>query len=155
MIFDSSHVNVYRENNGSVFSGGVKSSAKANSKMKNTNTKCYSSYAKICVRCLFNNTIITVTNSVGDTLLQGSSGMHFRNAKKSNIHAAQVAAKSVMYKAKQGGISSVDVVIRGIGATRDIVVRSIVNEGINVLSVMLCVNLAFNGTRPRASKKGS
>lgn len=113
------------------------------------------SYAKVNIRALFNNTIITVTDNVGNAILQDSAGMHFKNAKKSTIHASQVAARSVARRAISFGIRSVDVMIVGIGSSRDIIVRTISNEGINVLSILLKVNIAFNGVRSPAAKKGS
>lgn len=113
------------------------------------------SYARVCVQCCFNNTIITITNSIGDVIIQDSAGVHFKNAKKSTIYAAQVSARAVARKMLSRGIKSVDIVIRGIGSTRDIVVRTICAENINILSIFLCISIPFNGCRPHAAKKGS
>src|SRR3989338_6499864 len=78
------------------------------------------SAGKVFVTATFNNTLITITDSNGDTLTCGSAGSSgFKGARKSTPYAATTAVTDVARKAQNMGLKEVEVYIKGPGAGRD------------------------------------
>lgn len=101
------------------------------------------------VHASFNNTIITITDRQGNTLSWSTSGgAGFRGSRKSTPFAAQVAADTAGKLAKECGIQSLEVRIKGPGPGRESSVRALNSLGINVVAIHDVTPLPHNGCRP-------
>lgn len=103
----------------------------------------------IChIQASFNNTIVTFSDSYGKAICWASAGqLGFRGSKKSTPFAAQMASAEAAKQAKEHGMSSVDVRVKGPGAGRENAVRALVAEGIKILSVSDNSPIPHNGCR--------
>jgi small subunit ribosomal protein S11 len=112
-------------------------------------------HGQVHVLATFNNTIITITDSNGNTLATASAGgLGFRGSKKGTAYAAQVAAEKAVQTAKQNhGLSKADVFIKGIGQGRDSAVRTLVNEKVQVDLIRDVTGVPHGGTRPRKQRR--
>lgn len=112
-------------------------------------------YGQVHVLATFNNTVVTVTDSKGNTLTTASSGSSgFRGSKKGTAYAAQIAAEKAISGAKQGfGVSKVDVFVKGIGMGREAAIRTLVSQNIDIDSVKDMTGIAHGGARPRRAKR--
>jgi small subunit ribosomal protein S11 len=102
------------------------------------------------VQASFNNTIITITDPVGNVLSWSSSGsLGFRGSRKGTPFAAQQASLTAATKAKEGaGLRTVDVRVSGPGAGRESAVRALGSVGIEVRSIRDTTPIPHNGCRP-------
>ena len=102
------------------------------------------------VQASFNNTIITITDPVGNVLSWSSSGsLGFRGSRKGTPFAAQQASLTAATKAKDNaGLRQVDVKVSGPGAGRESAVRALGSVGIEVRSIRDCTPIPHNGCRP-------
>jgi small subunit ribosomal protein S11 len=109
----------------------------------------------IHVLATFNNTIITVTDTKGNTLSTASAGASgFRGSKKGTAYAAQVAAEKAIETAKQGyGLSKADVFVKGVGMGRDAAVRTLINQRIQIENIKDVTGVPHGGVRPRKPKR--
>jgi small subunit ribosomal protein S11 len=97
----------------------------------------------------FNNTIITITDSTGNTIAWASCGSKgFKGSKRNTPFAAQVTAESVCKKAMELGVSNIEIRIKGPGAGRDAALRAIVNSGMKPLVIKDVTSIPHNGCRP-------
>jgi small subunit ribosomal protein S11 len=112
-------------------------------------------HGQIHVLATFNNTIITITDSKGNTLATASAGgAGFRGSKKGTAYAAQVASEKAVQAAKQNhGLSKADVFVKGIGLGRDAAVRTLINEKIQVEVIRDVTGIPHGGTRPRKQRR--
>jgi len=102
----------------------------------------------------FNNTIITITDVVGNTVVWSSAGTAgFRGAKRSTSYAAQAAAESAAQRALSLGIRSLDLVLRGLGEGRDSSVKAFQAAGIRLLSIRDDTAIPHNGCRPAKRRR--
>ncbi len=102
----------------------------------------------------FNNTLVTITDSQGDTVCWGSSGSSgFKGSKKGTPFAAQVAAQKAAEKAIGMGMSRVSVFVKGAGSGREIAVRALQSAGLNVSSIKDVTPIPHNGCRPRKIRR--
>jgi len=109
------------------------------------------SHAKAYVKATFNNTIITITDENGQTLMWGSAGAsNFKGARKSTPYAATTAVETVAKKAKEIGITSIEVHIKGPGPGRDGAIRALKAAGLNITMIADVTPIPHNG--PRAPK---
>ncbi len=102
------------------------------------------------VQASFNNTIITITDLVGNVLSWSSSGsLGFRGSRKGTPFAAQQASFTAATKAKDSaGLRTVDVRVSGPGAGRESAVRALGSVGIEVRSIRDTTPIPHNGCRP-------
>ena len=102
------------------------------------------------VQASFNNTIITITDLVGNVLSWSSSGsLGFRDSRKGTPFAAQQASFTAATKAKDSaGLRTVDVRVSGPGAGRESAVRALGSVGIEVRSIRDTTPIPHNGCRP-------
>lgn len=111
--------------------------------------------ANVHVLATFNNTIITVTDPSGNKLTSSSAGSSgFRGSKKGTAYAAQVAAEKAVTDAKQTfGVSSVNVLVKGVGLGRDAAVRTLVAQKVAVENIKDVTGMPHGGVRPRRPKR--
>lgn len=112
------------------------------------------SEGKIYVSSSYNNTIITLTNMRGQVLAWKSAGsVGFKGTKKSTSFAASRVAETIAGVCKKIGIEKVSVLIAGIGAGRESSVRTLVGQGLNVVSIKDVTPVPHNGCRPRKIRR--
>ena len=84
----------------------------------------------------FNNTIVTITDTKGNTVAWSSSGASgFKGSRKSTPYAARLAGQNAARIAVENGVQEVDVVVKGPGPGREAAIRSIQASGIRVTSI--------------------
>ncbi len=106
------------------------------------------------IQATFNNTIVTVADPEGSVLVWSSAGrIGFKGSRKGTPFAAQVAAQSAGNAAKDLGIRSVDVLVKGPGAGRESAVRALQAAGIEVKSIKDVTPIPHNGCRPRKRRR--
>lgn len=104
----------------------------------------------VFISASFNNTMITVTDEMGNALAWSSAGnLGFKGSKKSTPYAAQQAVEDAMSKAKEHGVKEVGIKVQGPGSGRETAVKSVgAIEGIRVTSLKDITPLPHNGCRP-------
>src|ERR1700748_1510470 len=106
------------------------------------------------VQASFNNTIITITDPVGNVLSWSSSGsLGFRGSRKGTPYAAQQASLTAANKAKESGLRSVEVRVSGPGAGRESAVRALATAGLEVRSIRDLTPIPHNGSRPPKKRR--
>ena len=101
------------------------------------------------IRSSFNNTMVTITDLEGNALSWASSGgLGFRGSKKSTPFAAQSAAETAANNAKEYGLKSVDVYVKGPGSGRESAIRSLQAAGLEVTMIKDVTPIPHNGCRP-------
>ena len=97
----------------------------------------------------FNNTIVTITDSNGNTIAWASAGgLGFKGSRKSTPFAAQMAAEQAAKVAIDQGMRSADVFVKGPGAGREAAIRALQAAGIEVSSIKDVTPIPHNGCRP-------
>ncbi|HEU0118605.1 MAG TPA: 30S ribosomal protein S11 [Alphaproteobacteria bacterium] len=104
----------------------------------------------IChVNASFNNTIITVADSQGNTIAWSSSGlMGFKGSRKSTPYAAQMAAEDAGRKAMEHGVRTLEVEVKGPGAGRESALRALQAVGFSITAIRDVTPVPHNGCRP-------
>ena len=106
-------------------------------------------YGLVHIQASFNNTIVTITDNMGNTLSWKSSGsLGFRGSRKGTPFAAQQAAVNAANQARDHGLRSVDVRVSGPGSGRESAVRALAAAGIEVRSIRDVTPIPHNGCRP-------
>ena len=96
----------------------------------------------------FNNTMVTVTDNMGNAIAWSSAGnLGFKGSKKSTPFAAQVASQEAAKKAAECGLMSVDVKVKGPGAGRENAIRALLAAGLKITSVADMSPMPHNGCR--------
>lgn len=107
---------------------------------------------KVFVSTTFNNTIVTVTNEKGDTIAWSSAGNSgFKGTRKSTPFAATSAVETAVKKAREVGLNSVEIYIKGPGVGRDAALRAIRNSGLSISMIADVTPIPHNG--PRVKKR--
>ncbi len=102
----------------------------------------------------FNNTIITFTDPQGNVLCWSSSGSKgFKGSRKSTPFAAQMAGEDAARKAKECGMRSVIVHVKGPGVGRESALRAIANSGIKITYIRDITPIPHNGCRPPKKRR--
>jgi len=111
--------------------------------------------AVIYVTATFNNTVITVTDEMGNVIAWSSAGsLGFKGSKKSTPFAATEAVTDAMQKAMENGVKEVGIKVQGPGSGRDTAVKAIgATEGIRVTSLKDITPLPHNGCRPPKKRR--
>ncbi|MGC8587575.1 MAG: 30S ribosomal protein S11 [Hydrogenobaculum sp.] len=103
----------------------------------------------------FNNTIVTVTDSLGNTLAWESGGTTgFKGTRKGTPYAAQVAAQKAIKKAvNEYGLQEAEVWVKGPGAGRESAIRSIQAAGVKIKAIRDVTPIPHNGCRPTSRRR--
>ena len=106
------------------------------------------------IKTTFNNTIVTISDILGNTVCWASSGSSgFKGARKNTPFAAQSAARNAAIKALELGMEKIEVVIKGRGNGRETSVRALKSAGLNILSIEDRTAVAHNGCRPPKKRR--
>lgn len=105
------------------------------------------------VTATFNSTLASVTDDEGNVLCWSTAGESgFSGARKSTPYAATITIENALNKARNFGIQSIAVYIKGPGPGRDVALRVLKAQGIRVTMIADMTPLPHNGTRPRKAK---
>jgi len=108
----------------------------------------------IHVYASFNNTIITISDNAGNVICWSSAGKQgFKGSRKSTPYAAQVATQHAISIAKECGLQSVLVEVRGPGVGREASLRAIQAAGVNVTTIKDITYHPHNGCRPAKRRR--
>lgn len=109
---------------------------------------------RVYVTATFNNTVVTITDTEGNTLCWGSSGgVGFKGARKSTPFAATTAVETVAKKAAVFGLKEVEVFIKGPGAGRDPALRALKSAGFQITMIADVTPMPHNGVRPKKKRR--
>lgn len=112
------------------------------------------SNGRVYVTATFNNTLITLTDTGGNTLTWGTSGTAgFKGARRATPFAAISAMEKVTQKAKEFGMNSVEVYIKGPGPGRDATIKALRGSGINITMIADVTPIPHNGPRPKKRRR--
>ncbi len=101
------------------------------------------------IQSTFNNTIVTISDTQGNTLSWASAGeLGFRGSKKSTPFAAQSAAETAAKAAMEHGLKTVEVFVKGPGAGREAAIRALQTAGLEVSLIKDVTPIPHNGCRP-------
>jgi len=101
------------------------------------------------IRSTFNNTIVTITDTAGNTLSWASAGgLGFRGSRKNTPFAAQMAAEAAAKAAMEHGLKTVEVYVKGPGAGREAAIRALQAAGLDVSLIKDVTPIPHNGCRP-------
>ena len=101
------------------------------------------------IRSSFNNTIVTITDTSGNTISWASSGgLGFRGSKKNTPFAAQSAAEAAAKAAMEHGLKTVEVFVNGPGQGRESAIRALQVAGLEVTMIKDETPIPHNGCRP-------
>ncbi len=101
------------------------------------------------IRSTFNNTIVTITDTAGNTLSWASAGgLGFRGSRKNTPFAAQMAAETAANAAMEHGLKTVEVFVKGPGAGREAAIRALQTVGLEVTMIKDTTPIPHNGCRP-------
>ena len=101
------------------------------------------------IKSTFNNSIVTLTDAVGNALSWSSAGaLGFRGSRKSTPFAAQMAAETAAKAAMEHGLKSIEVYVTGPGSGREAAIRSLQAAGLEVTLIKDVTPIPHNGCRP-------
>jgi len=100
------------------------------------------------IQATFNNTIITITDVIGNVIAWSSSGLAgFKGSRKSTPYAASQAAEDVARKAKEHGVKNLEVLVKGPGSGREAAIRSLQAAGFTITHIRDKTPIPHNGCR--------
>jgi small subunit ribosomal protein S11 len=106
------------------------------------------------VNSTFNNTIVTITDAQGNTVSWASAGhLGFKGSRKSTPYAAQMAAEDAGRKAKEHGVKTLEVLVKGPGSGRESALRALQSVGFNITQIVDITPVPHNGCRPRKKRR--
>lgn len=112
------------------------------------------SQGRVYITTSFNNTIITVTDDLGNAVCWGSPGtIGLKGTRKSTSYAAAQIATSVSRQAYELGVRSVAVYVKGPGSGRNTAVKSLRSGGLRITSITDITSLPHNGCRPKGRRR--
>lgn len=101
------------------------------------------------IQSTFNNTIVTITDLKGNTVSWSSAGqLNFKGSKKSTPYAAQMAADNAARIAREYGMKTVEVYVKGPGSGREVAIRALQSAGLEVTMIKDVTPVPHNGCRP-------
>ena len=111
-------------------------------------------YGQAHIHATFNNTIISMTDQLGNVISWASAGTSgFKGSRKSTPYAARVAAQSASENAQGQGMTEVDIFVKGPGPGREAAIRAIQGSGLKVRSITDVTPIPHNGVRPPKKRR--
>ena len=112
-------------------------------------------HGQVHIHTTFNNTVITITDTEGNTVSWASAGtMGIKGSKKSTPFAAGMAAEKAGKAAADAGMKTVDVFVKGLGSGRESAIRSLATVGLEVKTITDVTPIPHNGCRPPKKRRG-
>jgi len=102
------------------------------------------------IQATFNNTIVTITDTEGNTIAWSSAGVEgrFKGSRKSTPYAAQVSMSDAVQKAMEHGLKTVSVSVKGPGPGREAALRALQTTGLRITMIKDVTPIPHNGCRP-------
>ena len=101
------------------------------------------------IHSTFNNTIVTITDEAGNAIAWSSAGaLGYKGSRKSTPFAAQQASEIAGKNAREQGIKSVDVYVKGPGNGRETAIRALQTAGLDITMIKDTSPIPHNGCRP-------
>lgn len=108
----------------------------------------------VYIQASFNNTIVTITDTRGDTLCWSSAGTSgFKGSRKSTPYAGQCASQQAAERAVKFGMKEVEVRVKGPGSGRESAITALQTAGLNVKSIEDRTPIPHNGCRPAKKRR--
>lgn len=112
------------------------------------------SAGQVHINASFNNTIVTITDQQGNTIVWGSAGSAgFKGSRKSTPFAARLAAEQAIKSAMTLGMQEVEIFVKGPGPGRESAIRAIQATGIKVSAITDQTPVPHNGCRPPKKRR--
>lgn len=109
---------------------------------------------RIYISATYNNTVITLTDTKGDTLAWVTAGsLGFKGTKKATPYAASRVATVIGNKAEKIGVQEIDIYIKGVGSGRNSALKSLSNRKIRIKSINDVTPIPHNGCRPPKTRR--
>ena len=106
------------------------------------------------INASFNNTVVNITDMQGNTIVWATPGtVGFSGSKKSTPFAAQVAGADAAKRAKELGLKTVEVLVKGPGAGRESAIRALQSSGLIITTIRDVTPLPHNGCRARKKRR--
>ena len=107
------------------------------------------------IHAAFNNTIITITDRLGNTLgWETCTKNGFKGSRKSTPFASQISAEKAATDAMEAyGLKTVDVRVKGPGSGRDAAIRALSSAGLKITSMTDITPVPHNGCRPPKKRR--
>ena len=103
----------------------------------------------------FNNTLVTITDNSGNAVTWSSAGtLGFKGSKKKTPYAAGLSAEAAGKAAYDAGMRKVAVYVKGLGAGRELAIRSLQTAGLEITSITDVTPVPHNGCRPPKRPRG-
>lgn len=104
---------------------------------------------RIYIRSSYNNTMMTVTDPQGQVIAWASAGaLGFSGPKKATPFAASKVTAAIAEKISKTGPHKVEILVSGIGPGRDSAIRSLANQGFDIISIRDVTPIPHNGPKP-------
>ena len=101
------------------------------------------------IQATFNNTVVTISDLEGNVVCWSSAGsLGFKGSRKGTPFAAQQAAVTAANRAREVGMRSLEVNVKGPGSGRDSAIRALQTAGIEIRSIRDATPIPHNGCRP-------
>lgn len=112
------------------------------------------SSGQIHIFASFNNTIVTITDNIGNTVCWGSSGSAgFKGSRKSTPFSARMAAEQAVKTAMSLGMQDAALIVKGPGPGREAAIRAVQASGMRVTSITDITPVPHNGCRPPKKRR--
>ncbi len=106
------------------------------------------------IRASFNNTVVTLTDTKGNTVAWSSAGrVGFRGSKKSTGFVAQLVASNAAEQALPMGLRRVEVLVKGPGPGREAAIRALQAAGLKITAIRDVTPIPHNGCRPPKKRR--
>lgn len=100
------------------------------------------------IQSTYNNTLIAISDTNGGIIVSSSAGaLGFRGAKKGTPYAATKVAEFLGEKAKSIGLQKVNILVKGVGASREAAIRSFAGQGFDIDVIRDITPIPHNGPR--------
>ena len=101
------------------------------------------------IQSSFNNTLVTITDMNGNAISWSSAGsLGFKGSRKGTPFAAQMAADTAAKAAKEHGLRTVEVYVKGPGAGRESAIRALAAADLEITMITDVSPIPHNGCRP-------
>jgi len=111
-------------------------------------------HGTVHIQATFNNTLITIADPEGNVVSWSSAGrIGFKGSRKGTPFAAQVASQNAAQIARDSGMRTVDVQVKGPGGGRESAVRALSASGLSIKSIRDVTPIPHNGCRPRKRRR--
>lgn len=122
---------------------------KSAKKIKRTVSK-----GQVHIFATFNNTIVTVTDTQGNTVAWSSAGsVGFKGSRKSTPFAARLATEQAVNAAMSMGLQEAELFVKGPGPGRESAIRAVAALGLKVTAISDITPVPHNGCRPPKKRR--